>query len=154
VTGGVSAGKYDLVKPTLRELGVQFHFERVRVQPGQPTAFGTVGRKAVFGLPGNPGSSLITFQLFARPALELLGGDSEPVLPLLLARFAKPFRHKLGLTRFLPARLLSDGESLEHIPWQGSSDIPALAKANVFLIADHDRESWEAGDLIRVIPKA
>ena len=64
VSGGVSAGKYDLVKPCLRELGVEFHFERVRVQPGQPTAFGAFESKPVFGLPGNPGSSLITFQLF------------------------------------------------------------------------------------------
>ncbi len=153
VSGGVSAGKYDLVKPTLRALGVEFHFERVRVQPGQPTAFGTCNGKPVFGLPGNPGSTLITYQLFARPALELLAGVEEPMLPLLKARFSAPFKHKLGLTRFLPARLASDGESLEHIPWQGSSDIPALARANVFLIADHDRERWAVGDSIRVMLK-
>jgi molybdopterin molybdotransferase len=153
VTGGVSAGKYDLVKPVLRGLGVQFHFERVRVQPGQPTAFGTRGNVPVFGLPGNPGSTLITYQLFARPALELLGGVSEPLLPLLSARFEAPFRHKLGLTRFLPARLSSDGQHLRHIPWQGSSDVPALAKANAFLVADHDRETWETGDSIRVMLK-
>ncbi|MGH9697533.1 MAG: molybdopterin molybdotransferase MoeA, partial [Bryobacteraceae bacterium] len=153
VSGGVSAGKYDLVKPTLRELGVEFRFERVRVQPGQPTAFGIGNNKPVFGLPGNPGSTLITYQLFARPALELLGGLSDPVLPLLSARFEAPFRHKLGLTRFLPARLSLDGHGLRHIPWQGSSDIPALAKANVFLVADHDRESWQVGDTIRVMWK-
>jgi molybdopterin molybdotransferase len=153
VSGGVSAGKYDLVKPTLRALGVEFHFERVRVQPGQPTAFGTFDGKPVFGLPGNPGSTLITYQLFARPALELVGGMTEPFLPLLTARFSAPFKHKLGLTRFLPARLAADGESLEHIPWQGSSDIPALARANVFLIADHDREHWAVGDSIRVMLK-
>jgi molybdopterin molybdotransferase len=153
VSGGVSAGKYDLVKPGLRELGVEFHFERVRVQPGQPTAFGISNSKPVFGLPGNPGSSLITYQLFARPALELLAGIDEPILPLLSARFEAPFRHKLGLTRFLPARLSADGQHLRHIPWQGSSDIPALAKANAFLVADHDRESWDVGDSIRVILK-
>jgi molybdopterin molybdotransferase len=153
VSGGVSAGKYDLVKPTLRKLGVEFHFERVRVQPGQPTAFGTMDGKPVFGLPGNPGSSLITYQLFARPALELLCGQDEPLEPFLLARFEAPFRHKLGLTRFLPARLAPDGQSLRHIPWQGSSDIPALARANVFLVADHDRESWDVGDTIRVMLK-
>jgi molybdopterin molybdotransferase len=153
VSGGVSAGKYDLVKPGLRELGIEFRFERVRVQPGQPTAFGIGKNKPVFGLPGNPGSTLITFQLFARPALELLGGLSDPLLPLLSARFEAPFRHKLGLTRFLPARLSSDGQTLRHIPWQGSSDIPALAKANAFLVADHDRESWQADDTIRVMAK-
>jgi len=153
VTGGVSAGKYDLVKPGLRELGVEFHFERVRVQPGQPTAFGTFSNKPVFGLPGNPGSTLVTFQLFARAALEIVAGVDTPILPLLTAQFEAPFRHKRGLTRFLPARLSDDGEKLRHIPWQGSSDIPALARANVFLIADHDRESWETGDSIRVMPK-
>jgi molybdopterin molybdotransferase len=153
VTGGVSAGKYDLVKPVLRELGVQFHFERVRVQPGQPTAFGTCESVPVFGLPGNPGSTLITYTLFARAALELLGGVSDPLLPLLSARFEAPFRHKLGLTRFLPARLSPDGQHLRHIPWQGSSDVPALSKANAFLVADHDRETWDKGDSIRVMLK-
>jgi molybdopterin molybdotransferase len=153
VSGGVSAGKYDLVKPSLRELGVDFRFERVRIQPGQPTAFGIGNGKPVFGLPGNPGSTLITFEVFARAALELLGGVEEPILPLLSARFEAPFRHKFGLTRFLPARLSADGQSLRHIPWQGSSDIPALAKANVFLVADHDRETWAVGDSIRVMLK-
>ena len=153
VSGGVSAGKYDLVKPALREVGVDFRFERVRVQPGQPTAFGIRNGKPVFGLPGNPGSTLITYQLFARAALELLAGAEEPILPLLSARFEAPFRHKLGLTRFLPARLSADGLQLRHIPWQGSSDIPALAKANVFLVADHDRETWAVGDSIRVMLK-
>ena len=153
VTGGVSAGKYDLVKPSLRELGVTFEFERVRVQPGQPAAFGTIRNKPVFGLPGNPGSTLVTFQLFAHAAIEILAGVETPILPLLSARFEAPFRHKLGLTRFLPARLSQDGERLRHIPWQGSSDVPALARANVFLVADHDRETWDVGDMIRVMPK-
>lgn len=153
VTGGVSAGKYDLVKPVLREFGAEFQFERVRIQPGQPTAFGTVGPTPVFGLPGNPGSTLVTFQLFAQPALQLLAGQTDPVLPLLSAQFEAPFRHKGGLTRFLPARLSADGQHLRHIPWQGSSDVPALAKANAFLVADHDRQSWETGDSIRVMLK-
>ena len=153
ISGGVSAGKYDLVKPALKELGVEFQFERVRVQPGQPTAFGRYKSRPVFGLPGNPGSSLITYQLFARPALEILAGDANPILPLLWAKFEAPFRHKPGLTRFLPAILNEDGQRLRHVSWQGSSDVPALAKANVFLVADEDRESWEPGDLIRVMRK-
>lgn len=153
VSGGVSAGKYDLVKPALRELGADFLFERVRVQPGQPTAFGIANGKPLFGLPGNPGSSLITYQLFARPALELLGGLGEPIEPLLSARFEAPFKHKLGLTRFLPARLSADGQHIRHVSWQGSSDIPALAKANCFLVADYDRESWAIGDSIRIMLK-
>ena len=153
ISGGVSAGRYDLVKPTLRKLDAVFHFERVRIQPGGPVAFGVARGKPVFGLPGNPGSSLVTFQLFAQPALELLSGQSHPILPLLRAAFEAPFRHKLGLTRFLPALLSRDGERLRHIPWQGSSDIPALARANAFLVAEHDRESWAIGDTIRVMSK-
>ncbi len=153
VTGGVSAGKYDLVKPCLRELGAQFLFERVRIQPGQPTAFGAVNGKFVFGLPGNPGSSMVTFQLFARAALELLAGQTEPRLPIVYAQLESAFQHKPGLTRFLPARLRENGR-LQHVPWQGSSDVPALARSNVFLIADHDRERWEPGDFIRIMPKS
>jgi molybdopterin molybdotransferase len=152
ISGGVSAGKYDLVKPCLKKLGAEFFFERVRIQPGQPTAFGHANGKFVFGLPGNPGSSMVTFQLFARMALELLAGVTDPLLPVFRVVFGAPFKHKLGLTRFLPAFLNGEG-ALTHIPWQGSSDIPALAKANVFLIADHDRESWGVGDSIRVMLK-
>lgn len=152
VSGGVSAGKYDLVKPCLRDLGARFFFERVRIQPGQPTAFGNVGSKYVFGLPGNPGSSMVTFQLFARAALELLAGQQQTILPVFHAVLESLFRHKLGLTRFLPARIGENG-LLSHVPWQGSSDIPALARANVFLIADHDRETWSPGDSIRVMLK-
>lgn len=153
VSGGVSAGKYDLVKPCLRELGVEFVFERVKIQPGQPTAFGAYRNKPVFGLPGNPGSTLVTFQLFGRMAIELLSGDKNPCLPFLDASFVKPFRHKPGLTRFLPAYLEADGRGLRHIPWQGSSDVPALARANVFLVADEGRETWAVGDTIPVMPK-
>ncbi len=152
ISGGVSAGKYDLVKPCLKKLGTNFVFERVRIQPGQPTAFGKAGGKFVFGLPGNPGSSMVTFQLFARTALQLLAGVKDPILPVFRAVFDAPFKHKLGLTRFLPAFLNGQG-GLTHIPWQGSSDIPAFARANVFLIADADRESWNAGDSIRVMLK-
>jgi molybdopterin molybdotransferase len=152
ISGGVSAGRYDLVKPTLKTLGAEFHFERVRMQPGGPVAFGTARGKPVFGLPGNPGSSLITFQLFAQAALQILSGERQPILALLRATFETPFRHKLGLTRFLPAYLTAE-ERLRHIPWQGSSDVPALAKANVFLVAEHDRETWNIGDSIRVMPK-
>jgi molybdopterin molybdotransferase len=153
ISGGVSAGRYDLVKPTLREIGVGFHFERVRIQPGGPLAFGTLRDKPVFGLPGNPGSTLVTFQIFAQSAIALLEGEEDPPLHLLQARFAAPFRHRLGLTRFLPAVLSADGSQLTHIPWQGSSDVPALSKANAFLVAPHDRETWDIGDEIRVMRK-
>lgn len=153
ISGGVSAGRYDLVKPTLKKLGAEIQFERVRIQPGGPVTFGIANGKPVFGLPGNPGSSLVTFQLFAQPVLQILSGEKQPLLAMLRATFEAPFRHKPGLTRFLPARLSAETGQLRHIPWQGSSDIPALSKANAFLIAEHDRETWNIGDSIRVLPK-
>lgn len=151
LSGGVSAGKYDLVEDVLAGLGAKFHFDRVRIQPGQPLVFGSVGGKLFFGLPGNPVSTMVTFELFARAAIELLGGCTGARLPLSLARLRSPFRHKPGLTRFLPA-CIHEGE-VDAVPWQGSGDVFALARANAFLVARDDRESWEQGDTIEVLPR-
>jgi molybdopterin molybdotransferase len=153
LSGGVSAGKYDFVEQALAHLGAQFFFTRVLIQPGQPVVFGAVGEKFFFGLPGNPASTMVTFELFARAAVERLAGLEHPVLPLLRARLTRDFHHKPGLTRFLPARLSEDGASVEPLGWQGSGDIPALARANAFLVAESDRESWKEGDDIRVLLK-
>jgi len=152
LSGGVSAGKYDLVETVLADLGAEFFFDRVRIQPGQPLVFGRVQEKFFFGLPGNPASTMVTFELFARAALELLGGQSESSLPVSQATLAADFRHKPGLTRFLPAWLSSDG-ALSPVSWQGSGDVPALTRANAFLVASSDREEWKAGDLIQVLIK-
>ena len=81
----------------------------MKIQPGQPLVFGAVGRKFFFGLPGNPASTMVTFELFARAAIERLGGLANAPLPLLRARLTRDFTHKPGLTRFLPARLSEDG---------------------------------------------
>ncbi len=151
LSGGVSAGKYDIVEPVLASLGAEFYFDRVLIQPGQPLVFGRAGAAFFFGLPGNPASTMVTFEIFARAALERLAGRREPELHFTLARLAAPFKHKPGLTRFLPASLGPAG--LMPIPWRGSSDVPAMARTNAFLVADSDRESWAAGDLIRVLLK-
>jgi molybdopterin molybdotransferase len=153
LSGGVSAGKYDIVEQVLADLGAKFFFTRVKIQPGQPLVFGVVGAKFFFGLPGNPASTMVTFELFARAALERLGGCPEPMLPLLRAKLTRDFRHAPGLTRFLPARLYKDGALIEPLGWQGSGDIPAVARANAFLVAEADRESWKEGDDIRVLLK-
>jgi molybdopterin molybdotransferase len=152
LSGGVSAGKYDLVEVVLADLGAEFFFDRVLIQPGQPLVFGRARDKFFFGLPGNPASTMVTFELFARPALELLGGQDACLLPITRATLGADFRHKPGLTRFLPASLSGDGV-LTPVPWQGSSDVPALARSNAFLVADADREQWKAGDTIRVLLK-
>jgi molybdopterin molybdotransferase len=153
LSGGVSAGKFDIVEEVLAGLGAQFYFDRVKIQPGQPLVYGTVQGKQFFGLPGNPASTMITFEVFARAAVELLSGASESPLPLLRARLSREFHHKPGLTRFLPARLSADGSTVAPEFWHGSGDIAALTRANAFLVADADRESWTEGEDIRVLLK-
>ena len=97
LSGGVSAGKYDVVEGALRSLGAQFFFDRVAIQPGQPLVFGRARERFFFGLPGNPASTMVTFELFARTALEMLGGQParEPVF--LEATLTRNFRHRPGL---------------------------------------------------------
>ncbi len=153
LSGGVSAGKYDLVEKVLSDLGAEFFFDRVRIQPGAPLVFGKAMGKYFFGLPGNPASTMVTFELFARAAVERHAGIAQPSLPLAWATLTEPFRHKTGLTRFLPARLSPDGYELTPIRWQGSSDVPSLARANAYLVADENREFWNAGEPIGVLPQ-
>jgi molybdopterin molybdotransferase len=153
LSGGVSAGKYDIVERVLADLGATFFFDRVLIQPGQPLVFGRVDQKFFFGLPGNPASTMVTFELFARAAVERLSGIPSPALPLPRAKLTSEFRHKPGLTRFLPAKLSDDGSTIQPETWHGSGDVAALARANAFLVADAHRESWNAGDDIRVLIK-
>jgi len=150
ISGGVSAGKYDVVEIALKQLGAELFFDRVLIQPGQPCVFGRAQGTFFFGLPGNPASTMVCFEVLARAALELIGGMDEPALPLTLARLAVPFRHKAGLTRFLPATLHGDG-TLTPVAWSGSGDIPAMARSNCFLVAAPDQAEYEAGDLIQVL---
>ncbi|MFB3827698.1 MAG: gephyrin-like molybdotransferase Glp [Bryobacteraceae bacterium] len=153
LSGGVSAGKYDVVEPVLAGLGAEFFFDRVLIQPGQPLVFGRARGKFFFGLPGNPASTMVTFELFARAALELLGGQQEVSLHMPWSRLAADFRHKPGLTRFLPARLSAFGDEVTPIGWQGSSDVPAISRANCYLVAAADRPEYSRGELIRVLLK-
>ncbi len=153
LSGGVSAGKYDLVESVLADLGAEFYFDRVLIMPGQPLVFGKARGKFFFGLPGNPASTMVTFELFARAMVERLAGQSQPLLPILWSKLATEFRQKTGLTRFLPATISEDGSTVTPLPWQGSGDVPALARANAFLVTEPDRERWAAGDWIRVLMK-
>ena len=149
LSGGVSAGKYDVVEYALAAAGAEFFFDRVAVQPGQPLVFGRARGTFFFGLPGNPVSTMVTFELFARAALEMLGGVSDPQLPLTLARLTKPFRHKTGLTRVLPAHVR--GAMVTPVDWQGSGDVASLCRANAYLVADPDRAEYLEGDTIPVL---
>ncbi len=152
LSGGVSAGKYDVVEQALARFGAEFYFDRVRIQPGQPLVFGRAAGKFFFGLPGNPVSTMVTFELFGRVALDYLSGCRESPLPLTSAPLAADFRHKAGLTRFLPSRLNGNG-TLSPVAWQGSSDMVALSQANAYLVADAERSEWKKGELIQVLLK-
>jgi len=153
LSGGVSAGKYDIVERVLADLGAEFFFDRVLIQPGQPLVFGKAQGKFFFGLPGNPASTMVTFEIFARAGVELLAGQTDSLLPLLWTRLTREFRQKTGLTRFLPAIVSNDGAEVTPMTWQGSGDVPAIARANAFLVTTPDRETWAAGDWIQALIK-
>jgi molybdopterin molybdotransferase len=153
ISGGVSAGKYDVVEEVLAGFGAQFHFDRVLIQPGQPLVFGRACGQFFFGLPGNPSSTMVTFEIFARAALDLIGGQTETTLTMPWARLTREFRHRPGLTRFLPALLSGDGAEVTPVAWHGSGDIAALTRASAFLVADPEREVYSAGEWIRVLLK-
>jgi molybdopterin molybdotransferase len=151
ISGGVSAGKYDLVEDVLRELGAEFYFDRVAIQPGAPLVFGKARNKFFFGLPGNPVSTMVTFELFAQSAIDLVSGCRSSPRPMLLARLTQDFKHRPSLTRFLPARI-ECGE-VTPVAWKGSNDIVSFCRANGFMVADGRRESWTAGEMIQVFLK-
>ncbi len=153
LSGGVSAGKYDVVEQVLAEFGAEFYFDRVLIQPGQPLVFGRAAGKYFFGLPGNPSATMVTFEVFARAALELLAGQEETALHMPLARLTGEFRHRCGLTRFLPAMLSAGGDEVTPVRWHGSGDIPALSRANAYLVADPDHAVYARGELIRILSK-
>lgn len=155
LSGGVSMGKYDLVKEVLGELGAEFIFHGVAIRPGKPLLFGRAREKFLFGLPGNPVSSYVTFELFARPALRVLAGEpfQEPVF--LRARLAQPFRQRHRLTAFMPARVeMQEGvASVSLVGWQGSGDLVGVAAANCFLVVHPEQTEIAAGDWVDVLPK-
>jgi molybdopterin molybdotransferase len=182
LTGGVSMGRYDLVEPVLAELGAEFFFTGAKIQPGRPVVFGRVPCKAgkggagtpfdklragsarqgtsvppdhkyFFGLPGNPVSTMVTFELFARPMVEAMAGMSPRKLAFLHARLASEIRVKTGLTRFLPAILSGEFESslVQMVAWQGSGDIAATARANCYVVILPDQEHIPAGEWVAVM---
>ena len=153
LSGGVSMGKYDLVETVLKQLGAEFFFDAVAIRPGKPAVFGKCGETFVFGLPGNPVSTMVTFELFVVAALDLLGGAAARPLALLEARLGAAMNEKPGLTHFLPARVEWPQGKPEVTPlsWQGSGDIAALAKANCFLVVPAEKENLAVGEAVRVM---
>jgi molybdopterin molybdotransferase len=164
ISGGVSAGKFDLVEPALARIGARFHFTGIRIQPGKPTVFGDLPRNArsqrlpFFGLPGNPVSTAVTFLLFTAPVLAALAGSREARPRFSLARLAPPVHRnaKAGLTQFLPAICdfsARDGQlpQVSCVPWHGSGDLGAMARSNCFLVVPEDLHNLEPGSEVLIL---
>lgn len=162
MTGGVSMGRYDLVEQVLSELNAEFFFTGAQIQPGRPVVFGKCGARVssgrtsatyFFGLPGNPVSTMVTFELFARPMLEALAGMSPKALMFVHAKLKSETRVKRGLKRFLPAILTGEFEhaEVELVAWQGSGDVAATARANCYIVVPPDRDRIPAGEFVPII---
>jgi len=162
ITGGVSMGRYDLVEQVLEGLRAEFLFTGAKIQPGRPVVFGRCRRSApgretdetyFFGLPGNPVSTMVTFELFARPIVEALCGMFPQKLRFNYAKLKSEIRVKPGLKRFLPAILSGEFEAsqVELAPWQGSGDIAATARANCYIVVPPDGERIPAGEFVPIL---
>ena len=153
LAGGVSMGEYDLVEKVLAELGAEFFFTGAQIQPGRPVVFGRVDGKYFFGLPGNPVSTMVTFELFVLPVLDALMGLKPRKLIFLHARLKADIRTRTGLKRFLPAVLSGEFEAaeVELAGWHGSGDIASVARANCYLVIPPDREHIPAGEWVPVL---
>ncbi len=168
LAGGVSMGKYDLVEQVLADFQAQFFFTGAQIQPGRPIVFGRVpcgagasretpvspeNYKYFFGLPGNPVSTMVTFDLFVRPLIDALSGLSPQKLIFLSAKLKSEIKTKTGLKRFLPAILSGEFEDaeVELARWQGSGDIAATARANCYIVIPPDRERIAAGEWVPVL---
>lgn len=155
LSGGVSMGKYDLVEKVLAEFGAEFFFDGVLIQPGRPLVFGNVRGTFFFGLPGNPLSTMVTFELFVRPALALLSGEPAAPLRFLRAHLARDLRRKPGLAAFLPALLEGDfyDPSVSPVEWKGSGDIASLNRANCYLAVPEEATELKAGDWVPILAR-
>lgn len=168
ISGGVSAGKFDLVEPALAEFDARLHFTGIRMQPGKPLVFGELPRNPgaaaddadslpLFGHPGNPISSAATFLLFAAPVLRALAGECEHGPCFLAAQLTREVKGKPELTRFVPATFsftANHGELPQVAPvnWHGSGDLAAFARANCFVLVPEGIGSLDAGAVVRILP--
>ena len=153
LAGGVSVGKFDLVPAALEQLGVAIHFRQVRLKPGKPLLFGTFGDTLVFGLPGNPVSAFVCFELFVRPALRALAGHIDPgpfltSLPLadaIAATHDRPTYHPAKLERG------ETGWAVRPLPWLGAADLRGLQPADAFVVLPAGETRLDRGSLVRVV---
>src|SRR5262249_34299857 len=153
LSGGVSAGQRDLVPGVLQELGVQAHFHKVEMKPGKPVFFGTRDETLVFGLPGNPVSALVCFELFVRPALRRLLGHADAGPLLVQATLTEDFAYKTDRPTYHPAWLerSDQGWRVRAVPWFGSPDLRGLSRANAFAVFAAGDHRYRVGQVIAVL---
>jgi len=154
-SGGVSMGAYDFTKDALKELQAEIFFERVALRPGKPTVFARLPNGTlVFGLPGNPVSVSVTFNLFARTALLAMQGAKEPTMKSEWAVLANQVKGTKDRESYLPALLTTNDEGLqiaESLKWGGSSDFVGFARATGLIIVPADTKTLAANTRVRVM---
>jgi molybdopterin biosynthesis enzyme len=153
VSGGVSAGEYDLVEPALLELGATLLFTRVAVKPGAPLVFGRLGKALVFGLPGNPVSAQVCFDLFVRAALFALQGASLRSRPRVGVELLASVKNRSGRKSHTPARVRYEDGRLVARPLRsaGSGDLVAHARANALVVLEAEREEAAQGETVEAL---
>jgi molybdopterin molybdotransferase len=157
LSGGVSMGVYDFTKSALHALGAEIFFDRVSLRPGKPTVFARLAnarRTLVFGLPGNPVSVSVTFNLFARAALLAMQGAGQTRLPKHHALLARDARGSMERASYLPATLRSDERGriiAEPLKWGGSSDFVAFTRAGALIVIPEGTQRIEAGEVVSVL---
>jgi molybdopterin molybdotransferase len=151
--GGVSAGVLDLVPQMLAQVGVQQVFHKVNLKPGKPLWFGVQERTLVFGLPGNPVSSLVCFELFVRPAIEKLSGRQPVGLLRTRAILTRDHPQRGERPTFWPAALTQTNQTLSVHPlaWQGSGDLRTLTGADCLAYFPAGDRLFPAGEQIDVL---
>ncbi len=156
VSGGVSAGEFDLVEDVFSSFGVEVFFDQVAIKPGKPLVFGRRGGTLVFGLPGNPVSAMVTFEVFVRSALLELQGARTPGRPLLQAELLGPLKNRSKRRAHLPVVLRAAGAGLvaDPIRSRGSADVVAHARATGLAVLEADQRDAAAGERVpvRVLP--
>ena len=152
VSGGTSVGVHDYVRPTIEALGVQMHFWRVAMRPGHPMAFGTTANTAVFGLPGNPVSSMVCVEQFVIPALRRMMGHARLYRRTVPARLAHPVKMRPGRTEFIRVQLTRDnnGYVASSTGTQSSGVLLSMAKADGLLVVPSDSTGLAAGEQVTV----
>ncbi len=151
-SAGVSAGDRDLVREVLEELGVAQLFWKVDIKPGRPTAFGIRGTTPVFSLPGNPVSTMITFEEFVRPALLRMLGHHEVIRPFVRAVLRESVKKKAGRVQFLRVRVTAENRRLlaSSSGDQNTGILRTMVRANGIAVLPAERERFEAGEEVDV----